>query len=117
MEMNGGSGEFAINLIPLRDGASLTEFERFSARVDQPTCLAHDVVQGFDAYAVIRRDEGTPAVDIVELMHVRSWPEWVEVRDNSSSMLPVTEGFERLVDPATVRTLFGRKIVGERSGG
>jgi hypothetical protein len=114
--MNTPGGEFAINLIPLRDPRRVEEFARFSANVDQPTCLAHDVVEGFDAYVVMRRDDSAPAVDIVEIMHVRSWPEWVEVRDNSSTMYSVVEGFERLVDPGAVRTLFGQKIDRERDG-
>ena len=53
--------EFAINLIPLREGVKVNEFARFSAQLDQPTCLAQDVVEGFSAYAVTRRDPGAPA--------------------------------------------------------
>lgn len=104
------SGEFAINLIPLRDGVALDDFAKFSAEVDQPTLLAQDVVLGFDAYAITRRDEGAPSVDIVEVMHVRSWSEWVDVRDNSDAIKPVGAGFEQRVDPSTVRTLFGGRI-------
>lgn len=103
-------GEYAINLIPLRQGVELDDFARFSAEVDQPTLLAQDVVLGFDAYAVTRRDEGAPGVDIVEVMHVRSWAEWVEVRDNADAIKPVGAGFEQRVDPSTVRTLFGNRI-------
>lgn len=102
--------EVAVNLIPLRPGASIEEFSRFSAEVDQPICLAQDVVLGFDAFAVTRRDEGAPAVDVVEVMTVRSWREWVDVRDNLPQMGDVTSGFERLIDPATVRTLFATPI-------
>lgn len=101
---------YAINLIPLRPQAAATDFARFSATVDQPTCLAHDVVEGFDAYVVVRRDPGAPSVDVVEVMQVRSWDEWVDVRDNSPTMSRVVEGFEALVDPAAVRTLFARRI-------
>ncbi len=106
-------GEYAFNLIPLREGAALEEFRRFSAELDQPTLLAQDVVLGFDAYAVTRRDEGAPSVDIVEVMHVRSWEEWVDVRDGSEALKPVSARFEELIDPATVRTIFGTRI--ERS--
>lgn len=102
--------EIAINLIPLRAGIELSEFERFSAELDQPTCLAHDVVEGFDAYAVRRRDPGAPAIDVVEVMQVRSWREWERVRDGAPELEPVVEGFERLIDPTTVRTLFGTRI-------
>lgn len=104
------SGEYAINLIPLRDGVELDDFARFSAEVDQPTLLAQDVVLGFDAYAITRRDEGAPSVDIVEVMHVRSWSEWVDVRDNSEAIKPVSEGFVKRIDPSTVRTVFGSKV-------
>ena len=102
--------EYAINLIPMREGVSVDDFAKFSAEVDQPTLLAQDVVLGVDAYAITRRDEGAPSVDIVEIMHVRSWPEWVEVRDNAEALEPVTEGFMRLVDPDTVRTIFGTRV-------
>jgi hypothetical protein len=100
----------AINLIPMRAGVPVEDFARFSAQLDQPTCLAHDVVLGFDAYAVQRRDPGAPSVDVVELMHLRSWDEWVRVRDGDPALEPVTTGFERLVDPSTVRTLFASPI-------
>ncbi|MBS1845623.1 MAG: hypothetical protein JST53_14495 [Actinobacteria bacterium] len=102
--------EVAVNLIPLRDPARIEDFKRFSAEVDQPICLAQDVVLGFDAFAVTRRDEGAPSVDIVEVMTVRSWNEWVDVRDNMAAMEEVTSGFEELIDPATVRTLFATPI-------
>ncbi len=102
--------DVAINLIPLRPGVAQDEFARFSSSVDQPICLAQDVVDGFDAFVVVRRDPGAPAVDIVEVMQVSSWDRWVDVRDNLEAMKPVTEGFERLVDPASVRTIFARRV-------
>lgn len=103
-------GEYAINLIPLRPGVELDDFSRFSAEVDQPTLLAQDPVLGIEAYAITRRDEGAPSVDIVEVMHVSSWDRWVEVRDNAEALKPVTEGFVQRVDPAAVRTVFGTRI-------
>jgi hypothetical protein len=102
--------DIAINLIPLRPGVAQADFTRFSAEVDQPICLAQDVVLGFDAFAVVRRDPGAPAVDIVEVMEVSSWERWVQTRDHLDALKPVTEGFDRLVDPATVRTIFGRRV-------
>ena len=103
-------GTYAFNLIPLRDPSTIEDFKRFSTELDQPTLLAQDVVKGFDAYAVTRRDEGAPSVDIVEVMHVTSWDEWVEVRDNAEAIKPVGARFEELIDPATVRTIFGTRI-------
>jgi hypothetical protein len=100
----------AVNLIPMRPGVPVADFARFSNEVDRPTCLAKDVVLGFDAYVVERRDPGAPSVDVVELMHVRSWDEWVAVRDHDPDLEPVTRGFTRHVDPATVRTLFARPL-------
>lgn len=100
----------AINFLPLKDGAKLADFERFSAELDQPTCLAQDVVEGFDAYAVTRRDPGAPAFDLVEVMTVRSWSEWERVRDGLAEMGPVMEGFDRLIDGDGVRTLFATPI-------
>jgi hypothetical protein len=108
--MSDRSPEVAVNLIPLRAGATVEEFSRFSNEVDRPICLAQDVVLGFDAFAVTRRDEGAPSVDIVELMTVRSWDGWVDLRDNMPQMEEVTSGFEKLVDPAAVRTLFATPI-------
>jgi hypothetical protein len=102
--------DIAINLIPLRSGVAPEEFTRFSAHVDQPICLAQDIVLGFDAFAVVRRDPGAPAVDIVEVMEVGSWDRWVQTRDNLDAMKPVMDGFERLVDPSTVRTIFARRV-------
>jgi hypothetical protein len=108
--MSDATPEVAVNLIPLRAGTSIEDFKRFSVEIDQPICLAQDVVLGFDAFAVTRRDEGAPSVDIVEVMTVRSWNEWVDVRDNMAEMDAVTSGFEKLIDPATVRTLFATPI-------
>lgn len=100
----------AINLLALKDGADIADFERFSAELDQPTCLAQDVVEGFDAYAVTRRDPGAPAFDIVEVMTVRSWSEWERVRDGMEELKPITDRFDQLIDGDGVRTLFGTPI-------
>jgi hypothetical protein len=100
----------AINLLPLKQGATIEEFERFSAELDQPTCLAQDVVEGFDAYAVTHRAPGAPAFDVVELMTVRNWAEWERVRDNLDELVPVIEGFDKVIDGDGVRTLFGTPI-------
>jgi hypothetical protein len=100
----------AINLLRLKPGAALEDFERFSAELDQPTCLAQDVVEGFDAYAVTRRGPGDPAFDVVEVMTVRSWTEWEQVRDGLDALEPVTKRFDELVEGEAVRTLFARPI-------
>jgi hypothetical protein len=104
----------AINLLPLKPGARVADFERFSAELDQPTCLAQDVVEGFDAYAVTRRDPGAPAFDIVEVMTVRSWSEWERVRDGMAELKPITERFDQLIDGDGVRTLFATPIPARR---
>jgi hypothetical protein len=100
----------AINLIPLRDGATVDAFSTFSAELDQPTCLAQAAVQAFSAFAVRRRDPGAPAIDIVEVMQVSSWDEWVETRDALPAMASLTREFDKLVDAAAVRTLFATPI-------
>jgi hypothetical protein len=100
----------AINLIPLRSSASLDAFSRFSSELDQPTCLAQKAVQAFSAFAVRRRDPGAPAIDIVEVMQVSSWDEWVETRDALPEMASLTREFDKLVDAAAVRTLFATPI-------
>lgn len=108
--MTPGRGEYAINLIPLRPGVPAADFSQFSLQVDQPTCLAQDVVLGFDVYAVTRTTDNALTVDFVEVMHLRAWDEWEAVRDNAEEMRPVAEGFERLVDPRAVRTVFATKL-------
>jgi hypothetical protein len=100
----------AINLLPLKAGARVADFERFSAELDQPTCLAQDVVEGFDAYAVTHRAPGAPAFDVVEVMTVRSWSEWERVRDGLAALEPVVERFDQLIDGDAVRTLFATPI-------
>jgi hypothetical protein len=107
----------AINLIPVRAGVPVEEFARFSATIDQPLCLAQDVVRGFEAFAVQAGGPGardTTPIDIVEVMRVRSWPEWERVRDDLPGMRPVVAGFDQLVDAAAVRTLFATPILRSR---
>ena len=101
-------GVCAINLITLRENATVAEFARFSAELDQPTLLAQDVVLGFDVYAVA--DGGAAGVDIVETLHVRDWGEWERVRDGLPAMGGVVAEFERLVAPDGVQTIFATRI-------
>lgn len=100
----------AINFLPLKAGARIEEFEQFSAELDQPTCLAQDVVEGFDAYAVRHRDPGAPGFDVVEVMTVSDWREWERVRDGLDALKPVIEGFDQVIDGDGVRTLFATPI-------
>ena len=104
----------AINLLPLKPDVAAADFARFSAELDQPACLAQDVAEGFDAYAVTRRDPDAPAFDIVEVMTVRSWREWERVRDGMDELKPITERFDQLVEGAGVRTLFATPIPARR---
>ena len=104
---------FAINLFSMLPGVDPVEFEHFSNTVDRPICLAHsDIVMGFDAYRVTAAPDAAPA-DILEVMHVVDWELWEQIRDNDPSMQPVMEGFNKLVDPASVRTYFTRPILGD----
>ena len=103
----------AVNLFSMLPGVDPAEFERFSTEVDRPTCLAHQhIVRHFDAFRVNDAPDGAPA-DILEVMEVTDWAEWEQLRDNHPSMKPVIEGFDKLVDPATVRTYFTHAISGE----
>jgi hypothetical protein len=104
----------AINLLSLKPGAAIEQFERFSSELDQPTCLAQDVVEGFDAYAVRHRPVGAPGFDVVEVMTVRDWREWERVRDGLDALKPVIEGFDKVIDGAGVRTLFATPIPPKR---
>ena len=96
----------AVNTFRLRSGVTAEQFERFSADLDRPTCLAFDVVLGFEVYLV---DDGGPGTDVVEVMTVSSWPEWERVRDSSPELKPVVERFDELVEPGSVTTLLTRK--------
>ena len=100
----------AINFLPLKEGVALEEFERFSTELDQPTCLAQDVVEGFDAYAVRHRDGEAPAFDVIEVMTVGDWAEWERVRDGLEEMKPVIEAWDQLVDGDGARTVFATPI-------
>ena len=92
----------AVNTFRLRSGVTAEQFERFSADLDRPTCLAFDVVLEFEVYL----GDGS---DVVEIMTVSSWPEWERVRDSSPELKPVVERFDELVEPGSVATLLTRK--------
>lgn len=103
----------AVNLFSMLPGVNPADFERFSTEVDRPTCLAHHhIVRRFEAFRVNDAPDGAPA-DILEVMEVTDWAQWEHLRDNHPSMKPVIEGFDKLVDPATVRTYFTHVIPGE----
>ncbi|MDF2826558.1 MAG: hypothetical protein K0R68_3966 [Mycobacterium sp.] len=102
----------AVNLFSMLPGVDPADFERFSTEVDRPTCLAHDIVRRFEAFRVNDAPDGAPA-DILEVMEVTNWADWEQLRDNHPSMKPVIEGFDKLVDPASVRTYFTHAISGE----
>ena len=104
----------AVNTFRLRSGVTAEQFERFSADLDRPTCLAFDVVLDFEVYLVDGASEATGNVEgegtnVVEIMTVSSWPEWERVRDSSPELKPVVERFDELVEPGSVATLLTRK--------
>ncbi|KQY03207.1 hypothetical protein ASD37_27320 [Mycobacterium sp. Root135] len=107
----------AVNTFRLRSGVTAEQFERFSADLDRPTCLAFDVVLGFEVYLVDGADGASEATgdvtgasaDVVEIMTVSSWPEWERVRDSSPELKPVVQRFDELVEPGSVATLLTRK--------
>lgn len=98
----------AVNTFRLRPGVTAEQFERFSADLDRPTCLAFDVVLGFEVY-LVEGDGDDPGTDVVEIMTVSSWPEWERVRDSAPQLKPVVERFDELVEPGSVTTLMTRK--------
>ena len=104
----------AVNTFRLRPGVTAEQFERFSAELDRPTCLAFDVVLGFEVYLVdgaseATGDGGCDGADVVEIMTVSSWPEWERVRDSAPELKPVVDKFDELVQPDSVTTLLTRK--------
>ncbi|AQA01809.1 hypothetical protein BVC93_04435 [Mycobacterium sp. MS1601] len=102
----------AVTMFCLKPGVDPAEFERFSTELDQPTCLAVDVVLSFDAYRVTSAPDGSPA-DVLEVMHVADWAAWEQLRDNDPAFAPVMDGFTRLVDLSTVRTWFTHTIIAD----
>ena len=92
----------AVNTFRLRSGVTAEQFERFSADLDRPTCLAFDEVLDFEVYLA---EDGA----VVEIMTVSSWPEWERVRDSSPELKPVVERFDELVEPGSVTTLLTHK--------
>ena len=103
----------AVNLFSMLPGVDPADFERFSTEVDRPTCLAHsDIVRRFEAFRIDQAPDGAPA-DILEVMEVSDWAEWEQLRDTHPTLRPVIDGFDKLVDPATVRTYFTHAIPGE----
>jgi len=92
----------AVNTFRLRSGVTAEQFERFSADLDRPTCLAFDEVLDFEVYLA---EDGA----VVEIMTVSSWPEWERVRDSSPELKPVVQRFDELVEPGSVTTLLTRK--------
>ncbi|MEN4472767.1 hypothetical protein [Mycolicibacterium cosmeticum] len=97
----------AVNTFRLRPGVSIEDFERFSAELDRPTCLALEVVLGFDVFFVEPAGPADPHV--LEIMTVASWPEWERIRDTAPELKPVVERFHELVEPGSVVTLLTRK--------
>jgi hypothetical protein len=95
-----------INTFRMRPGVSPERFEEFSSRIDQPTLSTHaELITRFDVHRVMSSTEGVPVdADIVEIMEVSDWEQWVAVRDGDPSLLPVTTGFDELVDPDSVRS-------------
>ena len=99
----------AVNMFRLRPGVSAAEFEKFSAELDRPRCLAFDVVLDFEVFLVEGADSSGP--DVVEVMTVASWPEWERIRDGAPELKPVLERFDELVEPGSVSTVFTRKSI------
>ncbi|MEZ0357244.1 hypothetical protein [Mycobacterium sp. SA01] len=97
----------AVNMFSLRPGVTAAQFEAFSTELDQPTCLSFDVVESFQVYLVEGQGH---QVDVVEVMTVRSWPEWESLRDNAPEFEPVLRRFAELVELDSVTTLFTRHV-------
>ena len=97
----------AVNMFRLRPGVSAADFEQFSVELDQPRCLAFDVVLGFDVFLVDEAE--ATGVDVIEIMTVASWPEWERIRDGAPELKAVVERFDELVEPGSVSTVFTRK--------
>ena len=106
----------AINTFRLRPGVGAEQFERFSAELDRPTCLAFDVVLGFDVYLAeggaseATGDDDGASITVVEVMTVSSWAEWQRLLESAPELEPVIERFDELVEPGSVSTLLTREL-------
>jgi hypothetical protein len=104
----------AINTFRLRPGVGAEQFERFSAELDRPTCLAFDAVLGFDVYLADGASEATgddrASITVVEVMTVSSWTEWQRLLESAPELKPVIERFDELVEPGSVSTLLTREL-------
>lgn len=98
----------AVNMFRMRPGVDPQRFAEFSSQIDQPTVLGHRLgVSRFEAYRVLGDTEGSPlGVDIVEIMQVSNWSAWVKARDHAPSLIPITTGFDELVESSSVRSSF-----------
>jgi hypothetical protein len=96
----------AINTFSLRPGVQRAEFEEFSRTQDRPNCLALDVVESFEVFVSTEDDS---RIDIVELMTVTSWDDWVAIRDTAPALTGVVARFEELVDVDSVNTVLTRR--------
>ncbi|TRW80683.1 hypothetical protein FK535_18440 [Mycolicibacterium sp. 018/SC-01/001] len=96
----------AINMLRLRPGVTLAEFERFSAELDRPVCLAFDVVLSFDVFFV--DDPGPDEADVIEVMTVTSWPQWQQHLADAPELTPVLARFDELVETSSVTTILTR---------
>ena len=112
--MTDESGTTALSLIRMHPGVDPARFAHFSQTVDQPACLAHDVVRGIELFAVERAGGDAPPIDFVELMDLRSWDEWVAVRDGDAELRIVGAQFGALADPDTVVTYLCRRVPSEK---
>jgi hypothetical protein len=94
-----------IAFIRTRAGVDPSRFADWAASTDLPTWRKKDVVLGFDTYRVT--DSGASGVDadFVEVMHLRSWEEWVEVGRTDPEIAPLATAFDELVDDADVRRI------------
>lgn len=102
-------GEFSlvVNMFRLKQGISQERFMEFSSTIDQPLVLAHsNIVHRFDVFAVGGATAEALDADIIELMGVTDWDNWVQVRDHDPSLRPVTAGFEELVEHTSIRSSF-----------
>jgi hypothetical protein len=98
----------AVNTFRLRPGVGAEQFEQFSAELDRPTCLAFDVVLGFDVYLTDGASEAS--ITVVEVMTVSSWTEWQRLLESAHELKPVIERFDELVEPGSVSTLLTRQL-------
>lgn len=93
-----------VSFVKVKAEVPRDRFAAFATSRDMPTWRRKDVVVSFNTYAAT--DGDTPfALDFIEIMHVRSLPEWETVSQTDPDIAELASEFRELVDESTTWNL------------